>query len=59
MQQQMAREGDGLVLYRGKIYVPHDSQLRLNIVKDHHNYPLLATPAGGKQQSLSPIYATA
>src|SRR5882724_10955955 len=38
------QEKDGLVLYRGKIYVPHDSQLRLDIVKAHHNYPVAGHP---------------
>jgi len=38
------QEKDSLVLYRGKIYVPHDSQLRLDIVKAHHDYPVVGHP---------------
>src|SRR5882672_3043372 len=34
------QEKNSLVLYRGKIYFPHDSQLRLSIMKAHHNYPV-------------------
>ena len=38
------QEKDGLVLYRGKIYVPRDSQLQLDIVKAHHDYPVAGHP---------------
>jgi len=34
------QERDRLVLHRGKSYVPHNGQLRLNIVKAHHYYPI-------------------
>ena len=46
------QEKDGLVLYRGKIYVPRDSQLRLNIVKAHHNYPVVGHPRQWKTTKL-------
>jgi hypothetical protein len=28
---------DGIILYRGKVYVPKDQELRREIVKEHHN----------------------
>src|SRR5882672_3229767 len=43
---------NGLVLYRGKIYVSHDNQLRLDIVKAHHNYPLGGHPRQWKMTEL-------
>jgi len=33
-------EENGLVLYRGKIYIPLDLQLRNDIVKAHHDTPI-------------------
>ena len=33
-------ECDGLVLFRGKVYVPLDAQLRHNIVEAHHDTPV-------------------
>ena len=33
-------EWDDLVLFRGKVYVPLDAQLRHNIVEAHHNIPV-------------------
>jgi len=48
------QERDQLVIYRGKIYSPHDGQLRLNIVMNPTiTTQLLATPAGGRQWNLS------
>jgi len=38
------QEKDGLVLYRGKIYIPWDNKLRFNIIKSHHNYPVAGHP---------------
>src|SRR5882672_8426695 len=46
------QERDGLVLYRGKIYVPRDSQLRLDIVKAHHYYPVAGHPGQWKTPEL-------
>src|SRR5882672_11094527 len=47
------QEKDGLVLYRGKIYVPCDSQLRLDIVKAHHDYPVAGHP--GRWKMTKPV----
>ena len=33
-------EPDGLVLFRGKVYVPLDAQLQHDIVEAHHNTPV-------------------
>ena len=33
-------ERDGLVLFRGKVYVPLDAQLQHDIVKAHHDTPV-------------------
>ena len=33
-------EHEGLVLFRGKVYVPLDAQLRHDIVEAHHNTPV-------------------
>src|SRR5882724_6999512 len=38
------QEKDSLVLHRGKIYVPRNSQLRLDIVKAHHDYLVVGHP---------------
>ena len=37
-------EENGLVLYRGKVYVPLDSQLRHDIVKAHHDTRITGHP---------------
>src|SRR5882724_3325663 len=34
------RENDGLVLYRGRVYVPPDSQLRHDLVNALHDSPI-------------------
>jgi len=46
------KKKDGLVLHMGKIYVPHDGQLRLNIVKAHHNYLISGHPSWWKMMEL-------
>jgi len=46
------QESDGLVLYRGIIYIPCDSQLRLNIMKAHHNYLIAGHPSQWKMTEL-------
>jgi hypothetical protein len=28
---------DGIILYRGKVYVPKDQELRREIIKEHHD----------------------
>ena len=33
-------EHDGLVLFRGKVYIPLDAQLRHDIVEAHHDTPV-------------------
>ena len=33
-------ECDGLVLFRGKVYIPLDAQLQCDIVEAHHNTPV-------------------
>ena len=33
-------EHDGLVLFRGKVYVPLNAQLQHDIVEAHHNTPV-------------------
>ena len=33
-------EQDGLVLFRGRVYVPLDTQLRHDIVEAHHDTPV-------------------
>ena len=33
-------EQDGLVLFRGKVYIPLDAQLRHDIVEAHHDTPV-------------------
>ena len=42
------REKDGLVLYRGRVYVPLDGQLRHDIVATLHDSPITVTPADGR-----------
>jgi len=46
------QEKDGLVLYRGKIYIPWDNKLRFNIIKSHHNYPVAGHPGWWKTTEL-------
>src|SRR5882672_7747854 len=52
LQSNEWQEKDILVLYRGKIYVPRDSQLRLDIVKAHHDYPVAGHPGRWKTTEL-------
>jgi len=33
-------EGQGLVLFRGKVYIPKNIKLRLEIIKLHHDTPV-------------------
>ena len=46
------QEKDSLVLYRGKIYVPRNSQLQLDIVKAHHDHPVVGHPGQWKTTEL-------
>ena len=34
----------GLVLYRGKVYIPKDMELRRDLIKIHHNMPAAGHP---------------
>ena len=43
---------DGLILYRGKVYVPLDSRLRHDIVKAHHDSPVTGHPGRWKTHEL-------
>ena len=40
LQGDKWEEHDGLVLYRGKVYVPLDAQLQHDIVEAHHDTPV-------------------
>jgi CYTH domain-containing protein len=37
-------ESDGLLMFRGKIYVPKDRDLRCRIVEQHHNMRIATPP---------------
>lgn len=37
-------ESDGLLLYRGKVYVPKDTTIRRDLVKIHHDSPAVGHP---------------
>jgi hypothetical protein len=43
---------DGLILYRGKIYVPRDKNLRRDLVKAHHDSPSRGQPGRYQTQEL-------
>jgi hypothetical protein len=43
---------DGLILYRGKIYVPRDKNLRRDLVKAHHDPPSRGYPGRYQMQEL-------
>jgi hypothetical protein len=43
---------DGLILYRGKIYVPRDKNLRQDLVKAHHDPPSRGHPGCYQTQEL-------
>jgi hypothetical protein len=47
---------DNLILYRGKVYVPKDLELRREIVKQHHNPPIMGHP--GHYQTLELVSRT-
>ena len=38
--ESLCREHDCLVLFRGKVYVPLDAQLRHDIMEAHHDTPV-------------------
>ena len=37
-------EEQGLILFRGKVYMPKDIQLRREVVKMHHDTPIAGHP---------------
>jgi len=43
---------DGLLLYAGRIFVPDDSDLRLRVIREHHDYPLAGHPGQNKTLKL-------
>ena len=45
-------EEQGLILYRGKVYVLKDHKLRIEIVKLHHNTPTAGHPGQWKTLEL-------
>ena len=45
-------EEQGLILFRGKVYVPKDIQLRHEIVKLHHDTPIAGHPGRWKTLEL-------
>ncbi|THH07173.1 hypothetical protein EW145_g3557 [Phellinidium pouzarii] len=45
-------EEQGLVLYRGKVYVPRDTQIRREIVKLHHDSTIAGHPGNWKTLEL-------
>ena len=42
----------GLVLYRGKVYVPKNTKLRTEIIKLHHDSPVAGHPGQWKTLEL-------
>lgn len=45
-------EEQGLILFRGRVYVPMDPDLRRRIVESHHDTPLAGHPGKWKTQEL-------
>ena len=45
-------EEQGLTLFRGKVYVPHDTKLRMEIISLHHDSPVAGHPGQWKTQEL-------
>ena len=45
-------EEQGLILFRGKVYVPKDVQLRREVVKMHHDTPIAGHPGRWKTLEL-------
>jgi hypothetical protein len=41
-------EDNGQLYYRGKRYVPEDSELQLRLIKEHHDTPLAGNPGWSK-----------
>ena len=45
-------EEDGLILYHNKVYIPLDPKLRHDIVKAHHDTPLIGHPGRWRTTAL-------
>jgi hypothetical protein len=45
-------ESEGIVTYNGRIYVPPDPELRYDIVKAHHDSPVVGHPGRWKTEEL-------
>ena len=50
--QEEWKEGDGIIVIKGRIYVPQDSQLRHDIVHAHHDSPVAGHPGRWKTLDL-------
>jgi hypothetical protein len=51
-------ESDGLLMFRGKIYVPKDRELRHRIIKQHHNMHITGHAGCFKTLELVSVRAT-
>ena len=45
------REEDGLLLKEGKVYVPKDEALRIEVIRLHHDTPVGGHGGSGRRQS--------
>jgi len=52
LQSEEWSEEQGLMLFRGKVYVPKDIKLRLEIIKLHHDTPIAGHPGQWKTLEL-------
>jgi len=52
LQSEEWSEEQGLMLFRGKVYVPKDIKLRLEIIKLHHDTPVAGHPGQWKTLEL-------
>jgi hypothetical protein len=41
-------KGDGILMYRGKIYVPNLGELKNTVPREMHNVPYARNPGYGK-----------
>ena len=51
-QDEDWKEGEGFMTYKGRVYVPQDSQLRHDIVQAHHDSPVAGHPGRWKTLDL-------
>jgi hypothetical protein len=52
LQSEEWSEEQGLILFRGKVYVPKEVQLRQEIVRLHHDLPIVGHPGQWKMLEL-------